>query len=136
MKHEINVVDLSIVEGISIFNEVKKCKLEFNQYKLNINDKKYLSLYLGLINILSKMYIYFENINRKLNMQVNNKPINSKKYKEILCNYFSDVFEGVNFNTVEDYLNFLLDKDIVKIFNKINNVDIYSSDSNKKLILK
>lgn len=136
MENTFNRIELSIIEGTCIFNQLKDCKIEFNQNTLNIEDKKYLSLYLGLIKELSKTYEQFKGINSKLNIQVNCRKLDSNTCRKLLNSYFSKIFENKNFNQIEDYLDYLLNTDIIKEFNRINKLDFNYKKSNKELILK
>lgn len=135
MKEQFNEIDNSIFEGLKIFNELKNCKIKLDDNFISINDKKYLSLYLGLINSENKVSELLKNYN--FNIHTSCKELNEQKYKEILNMYFLDIFSQVNFETIEDYLNFLLNKKIIKVFNKINSIDekIFNQ-KNKTLIYK
>lgn len=127
------IYDMCIYEGVGIFNELNKCKISFNQYNLNIEDKKYLSLYLGLIKVLSRYDLYFKLINKRLNIQVNNYRLDKNTTEYILKNYFSEIIDIIN---DENYLSYLLDKKVIKLFNSLNGINNIPKEKNKILTLK
>lgn len=137
MKEEINVIENSIFEGMKIFNELKSCKILLNEELISMNDKKYLSLYLGIINTENKISKILRNSNSRFNIQTHCKSLTSQKYNEILNIYFLDIFNQVNFISIDEYLNFLLNQEIVKVFNRINriNEEIFKP-KNKRLIMQ
>ena len=127
------IYDMCIYESVGIFNELNKCKISFNQYNLNIEDKKYLSLYLGLIKVLSRYDKYFKLIDKRINIQVNSFKLDKNTTDYILNNYFNDV---INIITDENYINYLLDKKVIKMFNSLNGINNIPKEKNKILTLK
>lgn len=127
------IYDMCIYEGVGIFNELNKCKISFNQYNLNIEDKKYLSLYLGLIKVLSKYDLHFKLLNKRLNIQVNNYRLDKNTTEYILNNYFSEIIDIID---DENYLSYLLDKKVIKMFNSLNGINNIPKEKNKILTLK
>jgi len=133
-----NICDIEVLkyEGIKIFSEISKCRIKLNHYILNNEDKKYLSLYLGILSTKNEISHILKNNNCIFNIQVICGKISKQEYNQLLNNYFLDIISA-EFNSIDEYLYFLLDKEILKYFNKINNIDekIFKKN-NKKLIMR
>ena len=111
----------TIYTGISIFKIIKNSIVKIDKQIVSLEDKKYLSLYLGIINCdVNDCYIDEEFINKEL-------------YNDIYNEYFKDILINLDISSLDNYFNSLLNTNIVKIFNK--DYGLYQdSESNKKLI--
>ena len=111
----------TIYTGISIFKIIKNSIVKIDKQIVSLEDKKYLSLYLGVINCdIKKCDIDYE-------------PINKYVYDEIYNEYFKDILVNLDLSSIDNYYNSLLNTDIVKSFNKDYGI-IPEVKSNKKLI--
>lgn len=111
----------TIYTGISIFKIIKNSIVKIDKQIVSLEDKKYLSLYLGIINCdIDEYCIEYE-------------PINKYLYNDIYNEYFKDILINLDLSSTNNYYNSLLNTDIVKKFNK--DYGIYQeNESNKKLI--
>ena len=136
MKENYKEVKVSVYAGMSIFNLIKDCELSIKDEVISLDDKKYLSLYLGIINTKNNISNYLKEKNIRFNNLVTFKGLNQEDYIKIYNNYFIEIFDEINFNSIEQNFEFLLSKDIIKKFNKSNGhyVDKTISESNKTLV--
>ena len=136
MKENCEEVKTSIYAGMSIFDTLKNCQIEIDGKNISLDDKKFLALYLGIINTENEIskFIKLKKIN--FNIKVNFNFLKTEKYLEIYNNYFVEILNYVNFESIEEYFYSLLDKEIIKNFN--GNISYYLKNSsktkNKKLI--
>ena len=111
----------TIYTGISIFKIIKNSIVKIDKNIVSLEDKKYLSLYLGVINCdIKKCDIDYE-------------PINKYVYDEIYNEYFKDILVNLDLSSIDNYYNSLLNTDIVKSFNKDYGI-VPKLKSNKKLV--
>ena len=95
MEKETNKIKTTIYIGMSIFNLLKDSVIKINDDMLSLEDKKYLSLYFGLIK-------YEEKDENLLNIF-----LTIDKYIFLYNNYFSDILNKIDFNSMENYISFL-----------------------------
>lgn len=131
-------VKTSLYVGMSIFKLIKDQELNIRNKNLTLEDKKYLSLYLGIINSKNKISTYLKQKEVKFNLKIPFKYLDKEEYIELYTNYFIDIFKEVNFESIEIHLKYLLSKEIIQIFNRSNGhyVDKTVNESNKQLIKK
>jgi len=136
MKGNCEEVKLSVYAGMSIFDLLKGCEIKIWDKAISIEDKKYLSLYLGIINTKNKISSYLDKENIKFNILINFNFLHQDKYLKIYNEYFSDILMDVDFESIENYLTYLLSKDIIKSFNKSNGYHVNKAinERHKKLI--
>jgi len=136
MKNNYDEVKISLYEGMSIFNVLKDYDINMNDKNISIDDKKYLSLYLGLINSKNSISLYLKEKNIKFKFRFNYKFLKQEEYLEIYNSYFIEILKEINFNSIEEHLNYLLSKKIVQDFNRCNGhyVDKMINDRNKELM--
>lgn len=135
MEKETKEIKTSIYLGMSIYRTMKDCRIKFNQYLLTMQDKKYLSLYLGLIKSKNRVSERFKTLTMENNITVNATFLNQEEYVRIYMNDFADIVDKVDFESIDNYLEFLASKDIVRLFNQINGISLVK-ESNKQLIKK
>ena len=135
MKKETKDIKTSIYFGMSIYKTIKNCKIKLDSHLLTPEDKKYLSLYLGLIKSKNKISESLNTRKMENNIMVSATFLNQEEYVKIYMNDFSNIIDNVDFSSIENYLNFLASQDIVKMFNKRNGINL-SKKSNKQLIKK
>ena len=135
MKKETKEIKTSIYFGMSIYKTIKNCRIKLGSYLLTPDDKKYLSLYLGLIKSKNKVSESLNTRKMENNIMVNATFLNQEEYIKIYMNDFSNIIDNVDFSSIENYLSFLASQDIVKVFNEQNGINL-SKKSNKQLIKK
>lgn len=135
MEKETKEIKTSIYLGMSIYRTMKDCRIKFDQYLLTMQDKKYLSLYLGLIKSKNRVSEKFKTLTMENNIMVNATFLNQEEYASIYMNDFADIVDKVDFGSIDNYLEFLASKDIVRLFNQINGISLVK-ESNKQLIKK
>lgn len=125
----------AIYTGVCFFDMLKGKIIRMDKEIVSFEDKKYLSLYLGLLNSENEISQKFYNIFCSFQILFNSLDINY--YKELYNEYFKELTNEINFDTLNNYFMSLLDKDIIKKFNSINNINInLKRESNKRLIKK
>lgn len=125
----------AIYAGVCFFDMLKGKIVRINKKIVSFEDKKYLSLYLGLLNseneISDKFYDSF------CSLQISFNALDVNYYKELSNEYFTQLANEINCDTLNNYFMSLLEKEIIKKFNKINNINInLKRESNKQLIKK
>ncbi len=135
MKKETKDIKISIYLGMGIYKTIKNCRIKSDSYLLTPKDKKYLSLYLGLIKSKNKVSERLNTIKMENNIKVNATFLNQEEYIKIYMNEFSSIIDTIDFDSIENYLTFLANQDIVKVFNEQNGINL-SKKSNKQLIKK
>ena len=121
MKENYREVKTTIYAGMSILNLIKDIDINFENQTITLEDKKYLSLYLGIINTNNAVSNYLKKQNIKIGTFINFKYLSHEQYLHIYNEYFTDIFNEIGFESINDNLNYLLNKKIIKIFNKSNN---------------
>jgi len=118
MERETIDIKSAVYIGMSIFNTLKNSIVKIEDYVLTLEDKKYLSLYLGLIRIEEK------------DEELLNMFLKTEEYLELYKNYFNNILDKIDFSSMNNYVDFLFSKEIIK---KIQNK---KRGSNKKLVKK
>ena len=136
MKQNYDEVKVSLYEGMSIFNVLKDCDVNMNNEVVSLEDKKYISMYIGLINSKNSISLYLKEKNIKFKFGFNYKFLKQEEYLEIYNSYFVEILKEIDFNSIEQHFNYLLNKKIVQDFNKCNGYYVYKliNDRNKELI--
>lgn len=136
MKKVNEEIKLSVYAGMSIFNLLKKCKIKINNKCITEDEKKYLSLYLGIINTENVFSKYLTQKHVSFNILVNYILLEPVDYISIYNKHFIDILNDIRFFSIIEYINYLLNKDIVKEFNASNGkyVDDTIKYRNKQLI--
>lgn len=138
MKKDIQEIKNAIYTGICIYQRLSKTIVSIENEIVSFEDKKDLSLYLGIIhseNSISNLLLKTE---LKKDTNIKYKKIDEQEMKNIYNKIFRDSLIQLNFETIEDYFSSLLEKDIViKLnreysFNPLN----FISNENKQLIKK
>lgn len=138
MKENYEEVKKSVYAGMAIFNLIKDYTLMMGDEELTLEDKKYLSLYLGIINTKNKISLYLKEkeIKFQIDFKCNYKLLSQDEYLKVYNEYFVDELREISFSSIEENFNFLLSKKIVKEYNRSNGhyVDKTINDMNKQLI--
>lgn len=129
MIKETNEIKNSIYIGMSIFNVLKGSIIRINDEIVTFEEKKYLSLYFGLISSKNVLNDEYSNSISELEYRL----LDIDEYIELYKNYFIRIFESIDFNSIENYFKFLLEQPIIKKYNSDLSVE---NNSNKKLIKK
>jgi len=138
MEEKYEEVKMTIYEGMAIFNLIKDYDLSIDKENISLDDKKYLSLYLGIMSTKNKITEYLEKnkINFKTYFNFNKKILKIEDYIELYNNYFVEIFNEINFDSIYKYIKYLLGKKIVQDFNEANGyyIDKIFEQRNKQLI--
>lgn len=138
MKENYEEVKKSVYAGMSIFNSIKDYTLIMGNEELTLEDKKYLSLYLGIINTKNRISLYLKEkeIKFKIDFKYHYKLLNQDEYLKVYNEYFVDELKEISFSSIEENFNFLLSKKIIKEYNKCNGYYVCKTinDMNKQLI--
>ena len=134
-EEKLNIVK-TIYTGVSIYSTLKKCKIKLKYNFLTLEEKKYLSLYLGLL--YNNEYIKQKIGKRKLNLEVRYNCLNLDEFSNIYSDEFNTIFQNINYNSLIAYIESLINIKIIEEFNTINNINMYEfiNHSNKVLIKK
>lgn len=124
MKENYREVKTTIYAGMSIFNLIKDIDITLENQIITLDDKKYLSLYLGIMNTNNVVSNYLRGKNIKIGTFINFKYLSHDQYLDIYNKYFTDIFNEIGFESINDNLEYLLNKKIIKMFNKSNNYHI------------
>lgn len=114
----------SIYAGMSIYKAIENKKIVINNEVINKEDKKYISLYLGLLditNICKDVEIIYESLSKE-------------EYLEVYKNNFVEIIKLINFDSLNEYLSYILSKDIINLFNQKYEINI--NKENKQLVKK
>ena len=114
----------SIYAGMSIYNAIENKKIIINNKIITNEDKKYISLYLGLLditNICEDVEVIYEKLSKE-------------EYLEVYKNNFVEIIKLINFDSLNEYLNYILSKDIINLFNEKYEINI--NKENKQLVKK
>ena len=114
----------SIYAGMSIYKAIENKKIVINNEVINKEDKKYISLYLGLLditNICEDVEIIYESLSKE-------------EYLEVYKNNFVEIIKLINFDSLNEYLSYILSKDIINLFNQKYEINI--NKENKQLVKK
>lgn len=130
---ENNEVKNAIYGGMSIFNVLKNSIVKVQDKNVSIEDKKYLSLYLGIINSENRISLEFNDLFSEF--YLNYELLDMSLYMDIYLEHFIEIFRNIDFDSIDNYFKFLLEKEIVKKVNIENGLyDVFMS--NKKLVKK
>lgn len=138
MKDNYEEVKKAVYTGMATFNLIKDYDLKLYNKNLNLEDKKYLSLYLGIINTNNNFSLFLKEneIRFGINFKCSYKLLSTEDFLNLYNDYFVDVIKEINFNSIEENVNYLLSKKIIQDFNKCNghNLNKIINDKNKQLI--
>ena len=133
MRNKREEVKQAVYAGMSIFYVLKNSIVKIGDENISLEDKKYLSLYLGIINSHNKIayelrYLFSE-------LQMNYEYLDNSIYMELYLEYFIEIIETIDFESIDNSFKYLLEKEIVKKVN-IDSLVYNENNSNKKLIKK
>ena len=100
---------------------------------ISLEGKKYLSLYLGIINSPNRISNKYKTIFSELSFEY--ELLNSDSYNYLYNLYFAEKLNNINFNSINDYFNFLLEQEVIKKVNDEGSI-FKKNDSNKILVKK
>lgn len=131
-------IENAIYIGVCIYNNLRKSIVEIEDKFVSLEDKKILSLYLGILHTKNKVSSLLGETDLVKNTKINYKKLDSKLFYEIYNTYFNDIIDNINKESIEDYFSELLNRNIViKLNEEYNfNVDEFINIRNKELIKK
>lgn len=133
MKEDIELNN-AIYMGMNIFDSTKEWFINAQKTEYRINDIKYLSLYLGILNTDNYISKKFKELNYDLSIKFNVTKIDKNKYLDIYDKVFFNILDISNINSFDEYVKFILNQDIIKRINQCANIDINELFSSKKLV--
>lgn len=136
MEKEFLSVKNAIYDGMSIYSIIMGSEIVIDGYCLNYEDKKYLSLYLGMINTTKKFSEFLKEKGYNYDLDISYKVLDTNNYMNIYIRNFVDIFKQIPFDSLDEYIVYLLNKDIIKRINerKGYTFEEFSTKSNKLLI--
>ena len=138
METKINEVKHSFYAAMSIYKIIRNVNIKMDNDYISLEDKKYLSLYLGVINTDNSITNYFKEKSINIGTFINFRFLEQEEYLKIYNDDFINIFNQMNFESLEENLKFLLSKDVIKKFNKSNGyyIEKYLNKENKVLVKK
>lgn len=136
MEKEFLSVKNAVYEGMSIYSIIMCSEIVIDGYSLNYEDKKYLSLYLGMINTTNGFSNLLKEKGYNYDFNISYKVLDTNNYIQLYIRNFVDIFKQIPFESFNEYVEYLLDKDIIKRINegKGYTFEEFSTKSNKLLI--
>lgn len=137
MENEVLEVKQALYVGMSIYKELMNSTIEINRKKLTLEDKKYLSLYLGLINTENSISNALKDPGYRIYKRVKYKQLFNEEYINIYNEHMVEIFNQIDFNSITNYFEFLLEQEIVKSINRAFRIDVdkVMNKSNKQLVM-
>jgi len=138
MESERLEIENAIYTGICIYNRLSRTIVEIENSFVSLDDKRELSLYLGILHSQNHISDKLIETNIKKHTLITYKKIDSNTYLELYNLYFKDMINNFNLETIEEFLKCLLTKDIVKSLNREYdfNMDDFINIGNKQLVKK
>lgn len=138
MESERLEIENAIYTGICIYNRISRSIVEIENSFVPLNDKRELSLYLGILHSQNHISDKLVKTNIKKHTLITYKKIDSNTYLELYNLYFKHMINDFNLETIEDFLKWLLTKDIVKSLNREYDFNMYDfiNIGNKQLVKK
>ena len=138
MKKEILEVKEAIYTGMCIYDTFKSTIVEIEGKFVSLDDKKYLSLYLGILNTNNKVSNMIKDTELMLNTKVNFKRLDNEEYINIYKKYFKNILIDLSTNSIDEYFSSLLYKEIIIKLNREYNfsTDVFVNYENKQLVKK
>ena len=138
MNNDILEIRNAIYTGICIYKRLSRTIVKIENEIVSLEDKKDLSLYLGIIhsqNSISNMLMETE---LKKDTNIGYKMLEEREFFNVCTTLFNESLINTNFETLEEYFYSLLNKDIVIKLNREYNFKPFNfmSNKNKQLIKK
>lgn len=136
MKNEYLEVKEAVYIGMNIFNVLKNIVLKSDENFVSLEDKKYMSLYLGFLYSKNKIS---NCINELIDYKrIRYKKLSTEEYIKLYSDNFTNIFREIDFTSINSYFNFLVKQDSAIMINNILKIDIDEviNNSNKQLIKK
>lgn len=137
MENDVFEVKQALYAGMSIYKELMSSIIEVNSKKLTLEDKKYMSLYLGLLNTENCISEKFEEPKFKVYKRVKYKKLTNEEYMNIYKEHFVEIFNQIDFNSIKNYFNFLLNHNAIQNLNNAFRFDMSGivNESNKQMVM-
>lgn len=137
MEKEILEVKQALYAGMSIYKELMNSIVEVNSKNLSLEDKKYMSLYLGLLNTENSISNKLKEPGFRVYKKLNYKQLTKEEYINIYNEHFVEIFNQIDFNSIINYFEFLLNQSIVQNINKVFRFDVDKvlNKSHKQMVM-
>ena len=128
----------ALYTGICIYERLSRTIVEIDGKIVSLEDKKDLSLYLGIIHTENSISNLLIESDLKKDTGITYKKLDNKTILSIYNKIFKDSLIDIKIKTIEDYFFSLLNKDIViKLNDEYNfNPSKFINKENKQLIKK
>lgn len=138
MENERLEIENAIYTGICIYNRLSRTIVEIENSFVPLDDKRELSLYLGIIHTQNSFSSRLNETDLKKQTSITYKKLDSSTYFELYTLYFKDIISDYNLETMEEFVKCLLTKDIVKSLNREYNFNMHDfiNIGNKQLVKK
>jgi len=136
MQNEILEVKQALYAGMSIYKDLINSSIEINGKKLSLEDKKYIGLYLGILNTKNSISLKLKEPGFTVYKRVRYKQLANEEYIKIYNEHFVEIFNQIDFNSILNCFEFLLNYDVVQNFNKAFRFDLTNiiNKSNKTMV--
>ena len=137
MENEVLEVKQALYAGMGIYKELMNSVIEVNSKKLSLEDKKYLSLYLGILNTENGISKQLKEPGFRVYKRIKYKQLTNEEYMNIYKEHFIEIFNQIDFNSIINNFEYLLSFDVVQNFNIAFRFDIseLTNNSNKQMAI-
>lgn len=137
MKNEILEVKQALYAGMSIYKELMNSIVEINGKKITLEDKKYMSIYLGMLNTENIISTKLKEPGYRVYKRVKYKQLTNEEYMNIYKEHFVELFNQMDFNSIVNCFNSLLDNEVIINLNNAFrfNVNKLENNSNKQMVM-
>lgn len=137
MKNEVLEVKEALYAGMSIYKELMNSVVEVNKKQLTLEDKKYMSLYLGLLNTDNDISNQLKDSEYRIYKKIRYNELRQEEYIKLYQEHFVEIFNQIDFNSITNYFDFLLEQEVVDNINKAFRFDTNRivNKSNKQMAM-
>ena len=132
MENNIKEVKEAIYTGMSVYGTLKNFIIESNGNIVSLEDKKYISLYLGILYSNNEIGKKFQTKDNTIYKKVKYNDLTSDELLKTYTDGFVDILTKIDFESINNYFNFLLTNELVSSINKSFRIDVKSG--NKQLV--
>lgn len=138
MNNDILEIRNAIYTGISIYKRLSRTIVKIEDEIVSLEDKKDLSLYLGIIHSKNSISDMLMDTELKKDTNISYKILEGNEFFSICTSLFNESLISLNFETIEDYFYSFLDKEIVVKLNREYDFNPlkFISNENKQLVKK
>lgn len=132
MENNVQEVKEAIYAGMSIYNTLKNFSMESSGKEVSLEDKKYISLYLGILYSNNEIGRELHERKNIIYRKVKYNKLNKEELLQTYTEGFVDILTQVDFESIFNYFNFLLNNEHVSTINKSYRIEV--NQGNKRLV--